>query len=101
VGEALKDNTGGEFILGRAQALEQMQKAGIVPEHQVLDNQASAVYKKAIGNSNMTYECVPRMTINATWLKTPSRHSRTTLLASSVAVPLLSLCPSGANFSHR
>ncbi len=40
-------------------ALEQMQKAGIIPKHQVLDNQASAAYKKAIGNSDMTYELVP------------------------------------------
>ncbi len=36
--EALKDNTGGKLILGHAQALEQMRKAGIVPKHQVLDN---------------------------------------------------------------
>jgi hypothetical protein len=57
--EALMDNTGSKLILARAQAPEQMQKAGIVPKHQVLDNQASAAYKKAIGNSNMTYELVP------------------------------------------
>jgi hypothetical protein len=30
--EALKDNTGGKLILAQAQALEQMQKAGIVPK---------------------------------------------------------------------
>jgi hypothetical protein len=36
-----------------------MQKAGIVPKHQVLDNQASAAYKKAIDDSDMTYELVP------------------------------------------
>ncbi len=36
-----------------------MQKAGIVPKHQVLDNQASAAYKKAIGDSYVTYELVP------------------------------------------
>ncbi len=36
-----------------------MQKAGIVPKHQVLDNQASAVYKKAIGDSDMTCELIP------------------------------------------
>jgi hypothetical protein len=46
--EALKDNTGGKLILGRAQALEQMQKAGIVPKHQVLDNQASAASKRPL-----------------------------------------------------
>jgi hypothetical protein len=57
--EALKDNTGNKLILACARTLEQMQKAGIVPKHQVLDNQASAAYKKAIGNSNMTYELVP------------------------------------------
>jgi hypothetical protein len=57
--EALKDNTGGELILARAQALEQMQKAGIVLKHQILDNQASAAYKKAISNFNMTYKVVP------------------------------------------
>ncbi len=57
--EALKDNTGGKLILAQAQALEQMQKAGIVPKHQVLDNQVSAAYKKAIGNSDMTHELVP------------------------------------------
>jgi hypothetical protein len=36
-----------------------MQKAGIVLKHQVLDNQVSAAYKQAIGNSDMTYEVVP------------------------------------------
>ncbi len=56
-----------------------MWKVGIVSKHQeVLDNQASAAYKKAIGNSNMTYELVP-----------PDNHRRnmTTLLVSSVDVP--------------
>jgi hypothetical protein len=36
-----------------------MQKVGIVPKHQVLNNQASAAYKKAIGNLDMTYALVP------------------------------------------
>jgi hypothetical protein len=57
--EALKDNTGSKLILARAQALEQMQKADIFLKHQVLDNQASAAYKKAISDSDMTYELVP------------------------------------------
>jgi hypothetical protein len=57
--EALKDNTGGKLILARAQALERMQKTSILPKHLVLDNQASAVYKKTVGDSNMTYELVP------------------------------------------
>ncbi len=57
--EALKDNTSGKLILAQARALKQMQKAGIIPKHQVLDNQASAAHKKAISNSDMTYELVP------------------------------------------
>jgi hypothetical protein len=57
--EALKNNTGGKLILGCARALERMWKAGVLPKHQVLDNKALAAYKKAIGNSDMTYELVP------------------------------------------
>jgi hypothetical protein len=57
--EALKNNTSGKLILGRAWALEHVWKAGIVPKHQVLDNQASVAYKKAIGNSDVTYALVP------------------------------------------
>jgi hypothetical protein len=55
---ALKNNTGGKLILSRARAREHMWKLGIVPKYQVLDNQASVAYKKAIGNSDMTYELV-------------------------------------------
>jgi hypothetical protein len=36
-----------------------MKKAGFVLKHQVLDNQASAAYKKAISNSEMTYILFP------------------------------------------
>ncbi len=57
--EALKNKTGSKLILGCARALERLRKAGIILIHQVLDNQASAAYKKAIGDSDMTYECVP------------------------------------------
>ncbi len=57
--EAFKNNTGGELILGCAWSLERMRKARFVPKHQVLNNQALAAYKKAIGDSDMTYELVP------------------------------------------
>jgi hypothetical protein len=57
--EALKNNIRGKLILGCAQALGRMQKAGIVPKHQILDNQPFGAYKKAIGNSDMTYELAP------------------------------------------
>jgi hypothetical protein len=46
--EALKDNTGGELFLAQARAMERMRKAGIVPKHQILDNQNSVAYKEAI-----------------------------------------------------
>jgi hypothetical protein len=57
--KAIKGNTGGKLILACAQALEQMQKVGIIPKHQVIDNKASAAYKKGIINSIKTYELVP------------------------------------------
>ncbi len=56
--EALKDNTGGELILTRARALECMRKAGIVPKHQILDNQKLAAYEEAICASGMTFKLV-------------------------------------------
>jgi hypothetical protein len=57
--EALKNNTGGKLILACARALEQMQTAGFVPKHQLLDNQASVALKKAIRDSDRTCELVP------------------------------------------
>jgi hypothetical protein len=38
--------------------LERMQKAFIAPKHRVLDNQVLVACKKAIGDSDMTYEFV-------------------------------------------
>jgi hypothetical protein len=43
----------------RARALAQMQRRGLIPKHQILNNQASAEYKAAIKTSGMTYELVP------------------------------------------
>jgi hypothetical protein len=56
--EALKDNTSGKLILAQARALECMQKAGIVPKHQILDNQKLVAYKEAICALSMTFELV-------------------------------------------
>jgi len=36
-----------------------MRRRGLIPKHQILDNQASAEYKAAIEASGMTYELVP------------------------------------------
>ncbi len=39
--KALKNNSKGELILARRCALAQMAQCGIVPQHQILNNQAS------------------------------------------------------------
>jgi hypothetical protein len=57
--EAMQNQPGVKIILARARALEQMQRHGLMPKHQILNNQASAEYKAAIETSGMTYELVP------------------------------------------
>ena len=54
-----------ELILARAHALARMRRCGIIPKHQILNNQASAEYKAAIKASGMTYGLV-----------LPDNHSR-------------------------
>jgi hypothetical protein len=57
--EAMQNQSGGELILARAPALARMQCRGLIPKHQILDNQASAEYKADIEASGMTYELFP------------------------------------------
>ena len=57
--EAMQNQSGGELILARARVLARMQSQGLIPKHQILDNQASAEYKAAIEAFGMTYELVP------------------------------------------
>ncbi len=57
--EAIKNNTKGELILSQQRALACMKQCGIVPTHQIFNNQASAAYKTAIETSKMTYQLVP------------------------------------------
>ncbi len=57
--EAMQNQSGGKLILARAQALAWMRHRGLIPKHQILDNQASVEYKAAIEASGMTYELVP------------------------------------------
>jgi hypothetical protein len=57
--EAMQNQSGGELILARARALAWMQRCGLIPKHQILNNQASAEYKAAIEASGMTYELIP------------------------------------------
>ncbi len=56
--EAMRNQSGGKLILARARTLAWMRRRGLIPKHQILDNQASAEYKAAIEASNMTYELV-------------------------------------------
>jgi hypothetical protein len=56
--EAMQNQSGGELILACARALARMQCHGLIPKHQILDNQASAEFA-AIEASGMTYELVP------------------------------------------
>jgi hypothetical protein len=65
--EHLKNQTEGLLIAAQMEALEQMRKQGIVPKHQILDNQCSAHMKLAMESttlldgsvSKMTYKLVP------------------------------------------
>ena len=57
--EATKNKTEGEMILARRRALLRMKACGIVPQHQVMDNECSTAYKQEITESGMTYQLVP------------------------------------------
>ncbi len=57
--EAMQNQLGGKLILARAWALAWMQRHGLIPKDQILNNQASVEYKAAIETSGMTYELVP------------------------------------------
>jgi hypothetical protein len=57
--EALKNISKGKLILARLCALTRMAQRGIVPQHQILHNQASFAYKTKIELTKMTYEPVP------------------------------------------
>lgn len=57
--EPFKNKTEGQLIKARANALYRMKLAGIIPKHQILDNEASKAYKEAIRLSGMTYQLVP------------------------------------------
>ena len=65
--EPLKNQKEGSHIAARTILLERMRQQGIVPKHQILDNQCSAIMKLAIeltkladgSTSKMKYELVP------------------------------------------
>jgi hypothetical protein len=96
--EPMKNQTGGELILARNRALTRMRQQGINPKHQILNNQASELYKDAIRASGMTYQLVPPDDHWCNMAKKPFKPSRITLLEYSADA--LHSCPSifGANF---
>ena len=57
--DPMKNWTKGETILARRHALIRMKLQGIVPKHQVLDNEISAAYKSEIQATHMTFQLVP------------------------------------------
>jgi hypothetical protein len=99
--EAIQNQSGGELILARTRALAWMQRRGLIPKHQILDNQASAENKAAIEASGMTYELVPPKEHQRKMAEKPFKPSRIILSESSVAAPYLCQSTYDVNTSHR
>ena len=57
--EPMKNRTEGELILARRRGLARMRLQGIVPKHQILDNEISAAYRAEIAATGMTHQLVP------------------------------------------
>ena len=57
--ESTKDKLQGKMIKVRGATLLQMKTQGIVPVHQILDNEISEAYKQEIKDTNMNYQLVP------------------------------------------
>jgi hypothetical protein len=96
--EALKNNTGSKLILGCVRALACMRKVDIIPKHQVLDNQALAVNKKAIGNLDMTFELVPPDDHRHNMAEKAIQTFKDHFVGILSGCALFSFCTSGANF---
>ncbi len=94
--EAMKNNTKGKLILARQRALARMKQCGIVPTHQILDNQASAAYKTAIETSKMTYQLVPpnnhRQNMAEKAIQTFKNHFVSILSRCAPPMPMHLLC---------
>ena len=57
--EPMKNRTEGELILARQRGLARMRLQGIIPTHQILDNEISAAYRSEIAATGMTHQLVP------------------------------------------
>ena len=57
--ELMKNKTQGDMIKSRRNALKRMKLQGILPLHQILDNEISGGYKEEILATKMSYQLVP------------------------------------------
>ncbi len=99
--EAMQNQSGGELILACARVLAPMQRRGLIPKHQILNNQASAEYKAAIETSGMTYELVPPKEHQRNMAEKAIQTFKDHFVGSSAGAP--PPCPSiyGVNFSRK
>ena len=51
----------GDLLAARRAVLARMKAQGIVPKHQILDNEISQAYKDEIVATGMTYQLFPRI----------------------------------------
>jgi hypothetical protein len=101
--EGLKSNSKGKLILARQRALAHMARRGIIPRHQILDNQASFAYKIKIKLMKMTYELVPpddhQQNLAKKAIQTVKDHMVSILSGCSPTMPMHLWCQSSVNCS--
>jgi hypothetical protein len=71
--EPLKNKKEPTLIAARMRALKQMRQQGIVPKHQILDNQCHGLMKQAIKETALSDGSISKMTYK---LVPPEEHQR-------------------------
>ena len=96
--DPMKNKTQGEIINARRRALLRMKLQGIVPMHQILDNETSQAFKDEIRNTGMTYQLVPpgdhRRNIAERDIQTWKNHFVSVLSGAASTFPLHLWCQS-------
>ena len=94
--DPMKNKTQGEIINARRRALLRMKLQGIVPMHQILDNETSQAFKGEIRNTGMTYQLVPpynhRRNISDRDIQTWKNHFVRILSGAAATLPLHLRC---------
>ena len=57
--QPVKSKESGDNVKAWKEAMERLNKCGIKPKHQIMDNEVSAEWKEAIENAQMTYQLAP------------------------------------------